>query len=294
VIEGNDPLPREPHYPPYERGLYATPSSPNPAIVNNVETFARVPSIVLHGGASFRALGTTDTAGPLIFTVCGDVQRPGVYELPAGIPLRRLFDEIAGGPRPGRRYQAAMSGVSSAVILPEAFDTPADFGSLARIAGLGSAGFIVVDDAVSMPRVLQAVARFLYVESCSQCTACKSGLRLASSAIDDLFDPALASADDLERAREGARHAPQGNRCYLPVQGSIVIPAMMKHFEPALQAQLASPAKASPPWTLPKLVDFDETTRVFTCDEKQIRKRPDWSYEEPDAPPGRRDRLAGY
>src|SRR5262245_56518518 len=97
VIEGNDPLPREPHYPPYERGLFATPMSPNPAIVNNVETYARVPDIVRHGAASFRKVGTDNTPGPLLFTLSGAVARPGVYEREAGIPLRSLIFEVAGG-----------------------------------------------------------------------------------------------------------------------------------------------------------------------------------------------------
>src|SRR6185503_8865176 len=104
VLEGQGPLPREPQYPPYERGLRATPDSPNPALVNNVETFAHVPSIVRHGADSFRQIGTSDTPGTLLFTVSGDVVSPGVYELPAGLTLRRIFEQIAGGPRPGRKF----------------------------------------------------------------------------------------------------------------------------------------------------------------------------------------------
>lgn len=292
VVEGNDPLPREPHYPPYERGLFATAASPNPALVNNVETFAHVPSIVRHGGASFASLGTRDTPGTLLFTVSGDVQRPGVYELPAGIPLRRLFEEVAGGPRPGRTFKAALSGVSSAVIPAERFDVAADFASLALVgASLGSAGFVVLDDTTSMPRVAQAVARFLYVESCNQCSACKHGLRIASSALDEIFDPARATPDDVERAFYGARSAPQGNRCYLPVQGSIVIPSILTRYGRELDEQVAAPSAPTRPFPIPKIVDFDETTRTFTYDLAQARKRPNWTYDEPappPIPPGRR------
>ena len=153
VIEGNDPLPRPADEPPYERGLFAMPGSANPALVSNAETFAHVPSIVRHGAASFREVGTRDTPGTLLFTVSGDVQKPGVYERPAGIPLRELFEDVAGGPRAGRKLKAALSGVSVAPISAERFDTPADFGSLALIgSGLGSAGFVLYDDAASMPR----------------------------------------------------------------------------------------------------------------------------------------------
>ena len=133
VIEGNEPLPREAHYPPYERGLFATPASANPALVNNVETFAHVPSIVRSGGDSFGDVGTHDTPGTLLFTISGDVARPGVYEAPAGTTLSELLNDHAGGPRPGRRFKAILSGVSSALIPADKLDTPADFASLALI-----------------------------------------------------------------------------------------------------------------------------------------------------------------
>lgn len=281
VIEGNDPLPREPHYPPYEKGLFATQASPNPAVVNNVETYARVPDIVRAGAASFRALGTDDTPGPLLFTLSGDVQRPGVYEREAGIPLRELIHDASGGPRPGRQIKAILCGVSAAPIFPDKLATPADHAHLALIgSALGSAGFIVLDDEAHMPRVAQSIARFLYVESCNQCSACKHGLRTASSAIDELFDPELATPDDLERAVYGARHAPQGNRCYLPVQGSILIPALLKRFWAELAEQLKHPSTPSKPYLIPKIVDFDEATRTFTYDPLSPRKRPNWTYED--------------
>jgi NADH-quinone oxidoreductase subunit F len=281
VVEGNDPLPREPHYPPYERGLFATPTSPNPAVVNNVETYARVAGIVRAGAASFRKLGTEDTPGPLLFTVSGDVVRPGVYELEAGITLRELVHDIAGGPRPGRAVKALLCGVSAAVIPADRLDTPADHAHLQLIgSGLGSAGFIVLDDQASMARVTQAVARFLYVESCNQCPACKHGLRTASTALDELFNPRTATPDDAERALYGARQAPQGNRCYLPVQGAILIPSLLRTFSGELDAQLKHPSGASRSYILPKIVDFDEASRTFIYDELQPRKRPNWTYDD--------------
>jgi len=281
VLEGGGPLPREAHYPPYERGLGATAESPNPALVNNVETFAHVPSIVRHGAASFRKLGTSDTPGTLLFTLSGDIAHPGVYEAEAGLTLRELFYRIGGGPRGPRSFKAALCGVSAAAIGPEKFETRADFGSLRMInAGLGSAGFILIDDMTSIPRVAQAVARFLYVESCNQCTACKHGLRTASGALDELFDPKTATADDFERALFGARSAPQGNRCFLPVQAAQLIPALMTRFKPEFDAQAARPAAGGPRWRIPKILDFDETSRTFVTDVKQALKNPDWTYAD--------------
>ncbi|HZO14072.1 MAG TPA: NADH-ubiquinone oxidoreductase-F iron-sulfur binding region domain-containing protein [Polyangiaceae bacterium] len=277
VIEGGEPLPREPHYPPFEKGAFSTPRAPTVALVNNAQTFAHVPSIVRSGAAAFRKLGTSDTPGTLIFTVCGDVVRPGVYECEAGITLRELFYEIAGGPRPGRRFKAALPGVSAAVIMPNRFDTRADFGSM-HMAGsaLGSCGFWLLDDSAGMSRVLQSVARFLYVESCNQCSACKHGLRTASSAIDEIFDEATASEDDIPRALYGARSAPQGNRCYLPVGGAILIPSLIENFAD----ELAGPH--GEPILLPKIVDFSE--EGFRYDELTPLKTPDWTYLEPPLP----------
>ncbi|MCK6586648.1 MAG: SLBB domain-containing protein [Polyangiaceae bacterium] len=284
VLEGNEPMPREAHRPPYEVGLFATPGSPNPALANNAETFAHVPSIVRLGADSFRKLGTFDTPGTLLFTVSGAVKRPGVYEREAGITLRELFYEVAGGPLDGRAFKAAMAGVSARVIPADKFDVAADFASMQLVgSGLGSAGFVLYDDRTSMPRAAQAVARFLYVESCNQCSACKHGLRIASEALNELFDPEKASADDLPRALFGARSAPQGNRCYLPVQGSIVIPSFADQFKDEFDAQLASPGAPTEPVQIPKFIDFIEETGTFVLDERQARKRPDWTYEEPEA-----------
>ncbi|MCA9621315.1 MAG: hypothetical protein KC731_19970 [Myxococcales bacterium] len=298
VLEGGEPLPRETHNPPYERGLFATPTSPNPAVVNNAETFAHVPGIVRAGADSFRAVGTRDTPGTVLFTVSGAVRRHGVFEREAGITLRELFDEVAGGPLEGRSFKAALSGVAVAPVAAERFGTKADFGSLQLIgSGLGSAGFVLLDDGVEMPRVAQAIARFLYVESCNQCSACKAGLRVASEAIDDLFDPAEASADDAPRAIYGARSAPQGNRCYLPVQGATVIPRLLQEYRSEVAERVAAPEAPSQPWPIPKLVDFDAETGRFVLDELQPLKNANWLYdeaplerEEPthEAPPSRR------
>lgn len=282
VIEGGEPMPRPPHYPPYERGLFATGTEPNPALVNNAETFGHIPSIMRAGAASFRQLGTQDTPGTCLYTISGDVRRPGIYERQAGVTLRELLFEAAGGPLEGRTFRALLAGVASPVITPERFDTPADFGALQLIgSGLGSAGFVAYDDMRSMPRLTQSVSRFLYVESCNQCSACKTGLRVASEAIDELFDPDTANDDDVPRAIYGARSAPQGNRCYLPVQGSILIPSLLETFAPDFDAILREPGRQADLVPVPKLVDYDPGTHTFVLDADQERKQPDWTFTEP-------------
>ena len=280
MIEGGEPMPRAAHYPPYERGLFASGTRPNPALVNNAETFGHVPSIVRAGAASFRQLGTQDTPGTCLYTIAGDVNRPGIYEREAGVTLRELLFEAAGGPREGRTFRAVLAGVASPVITPERFDTPADFGSLQLIgSGLGSAGFVAYDDTRSMPRLAQSVSRFLFVESCNQCSACKAGLRIASEAIDELFD--AATDDDVPRALYGARSAPQGNRCYLPVQGSVLIPNLLETFGADFDALLRQPGRQADPVPIPKLNDYDPSAHTFTLDADQERKQPDWTFGAP-------------
>ena len=180
-----------------------------------------------------------------------------------------------------------------APIAAERFDTPADFGSLALIgSGLGSAGFIVYDDAASMPRVAQMAARFLYVESCNQCSACKHGLRTASTALDALFDPRHAHRDFLSRARYGALSAPQGNRCYLPAEGAAIIPGLLSRFAAEFEQQIQQPGRAVAPVPIPKIADWNEGSRDFVLDERQKSKRPDWTYEPPHMRPDARARPA--
>lgn len=289
VIEGGLPLPREAHYPPYEKGLRATVISPNPALVNNAQTFAHIPSIIRLGAESFRQLGTAGTPGTIIFTVSGDVQRLGVYELEAGITLRQLLFDVAGGPKPGRTLKAILSGVAASVITANKLDTPCEFDTMKLIgSGLGSAGFMVYDDTVSIPHLAQGVARFLYVESCNQCTACKHGLRMAHDSLTEMFDSETASDDDYLSALYGARSAPQGNRCYLPVQGSLLIGSLLETFELEFAQQLARPERDIPEILITKITDFDPERGVFTWDEKQARKNPDWTYESESRPPRER------
>lgn len=280
VLEGGSPMPREAHYPPYEWGLQANAASPNPALVNNVETFSRVATIVRHGGESFAAIGSPDTPGPLLFTVCGDVRRPGVYELPSGTSLEELFHQVAGGPRPGRTLRAALSGVSNPVLPADRFLTPATFGDLQEAGGgLGSAGFLVLDDSRSLPRVAQSVARFLAVESCNQCTSCMVGLETASSKLDALLeDPGGAPGPLLDQALEAALSAPSQNRCYLPVQGSILVPSLVERFPEDFRPGAPGLDPELPRFPIFKIEDFDEEQGDFVYDESHARKQLDWSY----------------
>jgi NADH:ubiquinone oxidoreductase subunit F (NADH-binding) len=161
---------------PFIQGLFARPPADNPTLVNNVETLANVPHILADGPDWLRANGTEGAPGTMVFTVCGDVRREGVFELPLGSPLRYLVEELAGGPPDGRAVKAIFPGASNTVIGPGQLDVPLDFDSMRQAgSGLGAGGFAVFDDSACMVQAAWRYSRFLFVESCGQCPACKFG-----------------------------------------------------------------------------------------------------------------------
>ncbi|MDD4973832.1 MAG: NADH-ubiquinone oxidoreductase-F iron-sulfur binding region domain-containing protein [Bacteriovorax sp.] len=282
VIEGIGPLPREAHYPPYEIGLFATPNSRNPALVSNVETYARVPDIILKGAESFRTLGTVETPGAIICTLFGDIKRPGVYEIQPGLTIRELIDLYGLGPKEFN-VKAILTGVSNRVLTSLNLDTKIGFSSLAEVGGgLGSAGFMIYDESRSIPRLTQVIAKFLYRESCNQCTACKTGLGIASSALDNL----LANNTDkllIEKIILGVKSAPQSNRCFLPVQGSILIPSLINSFKEEFSKTFQNEILQSEYELLPRMIDFIEDENKFILKQAEFKNEPtieDWKTSE--------------
>ena len=293
VIEGHDPLPRL--LPPYEHGLFATdiqtgwqsvdeptrPGAaglPNPTLVNNVETLAHVPRIVLDGAAWFRTMGTAESPGTTVATVVGDVAAPFVGEVELGTPLWDLIAD-AGGLRAGRRVQAVFSGVANAVITGDQLDALVSYEGLAAIgSGLGSAGFIVYDDSACMVEVARELSRFLYVESCGQCRSCKFG----SGDITRLLDT-IAAGDGTEHEVEviGARllSVTDQTRCYLAAEEQIMISSILRSFPEEFALHLEGRCSVEPrPVPVPKLVEL--ANGVATYDVRHALKQPDWTYAD--------------
>ena len=265
VVEGRDPLPREADNPPYVKGLFITdPQELNPTVVNNVETLSNVPHILQRGANWFRAIGTPDSPGTMIFTVCQDVKRPGVYELPMGTPLRALVYDCAGGPLPGREFKSFFSGVANPVILPSGLDTPMDFSSMRAIgSGLGSGGFIAYDNTACMVRVAHLFAKFLWLESCNQCWSCKLGTNRSMTYLQRLIE-GVGDEMDIELAIQGALMAPNGNRCYLPVEHSLLCPSIIRAFSNEFVTHYKRGCQSCRDLVLPKIHDYDRTMNVFT------------------------------
>jgi NADH-quinone oxidoreductase subunit F len=170
VIEGKKPWPRQKPPFPVTVGLFGKPTA-----VNNVETLANVAPIVLNGADWYRKFGTAVSPGTMIFSLNDDVNRPGVYELPFGTPLRYLIEECGGGIKGGKKIKAIMPAAPSSAFLPlDKIDTPMDHNSM-RDAGaaLGCGVVKLVSEDSCIVEELVKVADFFAAESCGQCPACR-------------------------------------------------------------------------------------------------------------------------
>ena len=172
-IEGLRGSPRiRPPFPASE-GLFGKPT-----VVNNVETLASLPFVVREGAKVYRGIGADASPGTKLISVCGHVERPGVYEIEMGMPLATFLADCAGGTLMGRRLKAVIPGGVSVPVLTskEALGARLDFESLAaRGSQLGCGGMIVMDDSACMVRVLADIARFFAHESCGRCSPCREG-----------------------------------------------------------------------------------------------------------------------
>ncbi len=220
-LEGKKGQPRfKPPF-PANFGLYGKPTT-----INNTETFASVPAIVRNGPEWFANLGKPNNGGCKIFSVSGQVTRPGNYEIRLGTPFSELL-EMAGGMHPGRRIKAVIPGGSSMPVLPgdTMMGLTMDYDALQKAgSGLGSGAVIVMDDTACMVRACQRIARFYFQESCGQCTPCREGTGWMYRMITRIVER-QGTLSDLEMLRaaagqiEGHTICAFGEAAAWPVQG---------------------------------------------------------------------------
>ena len=300
TIDGRYPFPRI--APPFRRGVrevvesrgdlgdgsglsahveMAGPSAETvapPTLVNNVETMANVPRIVARGATWFRTEGTAASPGTIVCTVTGDTQRAGVGEVIMGTPLREVIEVIGGGVRPGHRIRAVLSGVSNVVITEDQLDTPLCYEAMAEVgSGLGSAGFIVFDDTADMAAVAAGVSRFLAVESCGQCAACKQDGLQISDALDRIVgdDP---DPDDLATVDHRLETVADGARCYLANQHQTVVGSLVTRFRADLEAHVQRSVPGRERTLIAELKDVADDTAVV--DPRFRLRQPDWTFGE--------------
>jgi NADH-quinone oxidoreductase subunit F len=164
-----------------------------PTTINNVETLAAVPMILMQGAEWYKgmSLSSPKSTGSKLFSVCGNIARPGTYEVVMGFPFKDFLYDLCGGPTQGRKFKAVIPGGASVPIqtMEEAEATLMDYeGFVAQGSMLGSGGVIVIDDAQSMVRVIARIARFFAHESCAQCTQCREGTAWTTKILERIRD----------------------------------------------------------------------------------------------------------
>ena len=157
-----------------------------PTVLNNVETFANIPTIILKGGEWFSQIGSPHSPGTKLYCLSGDVNTPGVYELPTGISLRELIEKYGNGVQ-GRLKAVLPGGVSSSLLLPSDLDVKLDYPSVQKAGSmLGSAAVIVINDTHCMVDLAKRCAEFFDYESCGKCTPCREGTKRAREILTNI------------------------------------------------------------------------------------------------------------
>ncbi|MFN7508540.1 MAG: NADH-quinone oxidoreductase subunit NuoF, partial [Betaproteobacteria bacterium] len=225
-LEGKKGQPRfKPPF-PASYGLYGKPTT-----INNTETFAAVPWIINHGGEAFLGLGRPNNGGTKIFSVSGDVERPGNFEVPLGTPFAKLL-ELAGGMRGGRKIKAVIPGGSSMPVLPGdlMMATDMDYDSIAKAGSmLGSGAVIVMDETRCMVKCLERLSYFYYEESCGQCTPCREGTGWLYRVVHRI-ETGKGKPEDIDLLNSVADNIQGRTICALGDAAAMPVRAFIKHF----------------------------------------------------------------
>ncbi len=239
VIEGKNPIPRQkPPYYPATHGLWGKPT-----LVNNVETLCNVPHILRRGSAWYAGIGPRENHGTRIFCLSGDIERPGLYELPMGTPLRTLIERYGGGVKNGGRLKAVFPGGPSFGVLKEdRIDTPMDFDAMKSAgSGLGTGGMIVVGERTCLVEKVLEFARFFQQGSCGQCPPCKLGT-LSLAEILERIETGSGQPADLDLALQIGRMITRKGICHLVTAAVQSVESALRQFRSEFEAHLQTRA----------------------------------------------------
>lgn len=225
-IEGNrgEPRPRPPF--PAEKGLFGKPTTEN-----NVETFANIPQIILHGAESFASMGTERSKGTKVFALGGNIKHTGLVEIPMGTTLREIVEDIGGGIPNGRKFKAAQTGGPSGGCIPASLmDTEIDYDNLTAIGCMmGSGGLIVMDDSNCMVDIAKFFLDFTVDESCGKCSPCRIGTRRMQEILEKII-AGKATLEDLDKLEELAHYIKENSLCGLGQTAPNPVLATLKFF----------------------------------------------------------------
>jgi NADH-quinone oxidoreductase subunit F len=233
-LEGKRGMPKlRPPY-PVERGFRGKPT-----IINNVETLACVPWIVRHGAAEFAAMGTATSKGTKVFALAGKINRGGLIEVPMGITIRDVVEDIGGGIKNGRQFKAVQLGGPSGGCIPARLaDTPIDYDALARTGAImGSGGMVVLDDRDCMVDIARFFLKFTQSESCGKCTFCRIGTKRMLEILERLC-AGKGTREDLEKLEELAGFVTRGSLCGLGQTAPNPVLTTLRYFREEYEAHL--------------------------------------------------------
>ncbi|MEG1073688.1 MAG: NADH-quinone oxidoreductase subunit NuoF [Ruthenibacterium sp.] len=225
-IEGKrgEPRPRPPF--PAVKGLFAKPT-----ILNNVETYANVPRIILNGADWFSKIGTEKSKGTKVFALGGKIKNTGLVEIPMGTTLRTIVEEIGGGIPNGKKFKAAQTGGPSGGCIPASlFDTPIDYDNLIAIGSMmGSGGLIVMDEDTCMVDIAKFFLEFTVEESCGKCTPCRVGTKRLLELLDKITS-GKGTMGDLDKINELAAFIKENSLCGLGQTAPNPVLSTMRYF----------------------------------------------------------------
>lgn len=250
-IEGNrgEPRPRPPF--PAEKGLYGKPT-----ILNNVETYANVPRIILNGAEWFAAMGTEKSKGTKVFALGGKINNTGLVEVPMGTTLREVVEEIGGGIPNGKKFKAAQTGGPSGGCIPaEHFDVPIDYDNLIAIGSMmGSGGLIVMDEDNCMVDIAKFFLEFTVDESCGKCTPCRVGTKRLLEILDKITK-GQGTLEDIDKMEELCYYIKANSLCGLGQTAPNPVLSTLKFFRDEYVAHVVD--KKCPAGVCKHLLSFE-------------------------------------
>ncbi len=233
-IEGHrgEPRPRPPF--PAVKGLFGVPT-----ILNNVETYANVPGIILKGAEWFASTGTEKSKGTKVFALGGKIHNTGLVEVPMGTTMREIIEDIGGGIPNGKKFKAAQTGGPSGGCIPaELIDTPIDYDSLTAIGSMmGSGGLIVMDEDNCMVDIAKFFLEFTVDESCGKCTPCRIGTKRLLEILTKITE-GKGTMEDLDRLEELANAIKAGSLCGLGQTAPNPVLSTLKYFRNEYEAHI--------------------------------------------------------
>ena len=265
-IEGKRGMPRvRPPY-PAQKGLFGKPTN-----INNVETYANVPWIILNGAEKFAAMGTEKSKGTKVFALAGKVARGGLVEIPMGMTIRELIFDVAGGIPGGKKPKAVqMGGPSGGCIPVELWDTPIDYESItATGAIMGSGGLVVMDEDTCMVDVAKFFLEFTQRESCGKCTFCRIGTKRMLEILEKITS-GEGEPEDLDKLEELAYKVKTTSLCGLGQTAPNPVLTTLKYFRDEYEAHIYDkkcPAKVCRPLLTYTIIE-DKCTGCTLCARK--------------------------